>query len=255
MNLIVLDSPIHLPVTIDLILVPALFILLYTLVSILYPTGHHLPLPKTFGHRLLSAFSATVILLVCVSIAGLISYVLDDHLPRDMRKGLDTLGMSADLYLQGYKPAHLQGNIIALLGLVAGIVMAVIRLSKQPPTKRTIPLTPQQRMTPYQRMLLEQGQRQPNRPAPAKSRPAPIDTPPPPVKRRPTPVDNPPTPAKSRPTPVTTPPTPATTRSAPITARPAPVITRPTATISQRPLCYNKPLPTFEPEAVNYRPL
>ncbi|HXB10180.1 MAG TPA: hypothetical protein VNW04_23815 [Puia sp.] len=175
LNLIVLDWSLHLPVAIDLILVPALFIVLYTLISLLYPARRTVSLANSFAHRLLSAFSATILLLVCVTIAGLISYVLDDYLPRDLRKGLDTLGMSANLYLQGYKPAHLQGNIIALLGLVAGITLAIIRLKKQPAMQKTTPLTPEQRMTPYQRMLQERQQKQPNRPSPARSRPTPVN--------------------------------------------------------------------------------
>jgi len=191
-NLIFLDRSIHLPIAIDLILVPALFIIGYTLVSILYPAGRTTSVARSFTHRLGSALLAIFLLLVCVTIAGLISYMLDDYLPRDLRKGLDTMGMSADLFLQGYKPAHLQGNIIALLGLVAGIVIAATRLTRSLPARKTTPLTAEQRMTPYQRMLQERKQNQPS---------------------------------------------------------------NPTRAITRRPLCFNQPLPIFEPEAVNYRPL
>ncbi len=74
-GLVIMDIPIHLPITIDLLLVPVLFLLVYTLVILLHPRRRELP------YRLGAIFSALIIIGCCVAFGGLIAYLLQDHLP------------------------------------------------------------------------------------------------------------------------------------------------------------------------------
>src|SRR5579872_3003677 len=98
-SVIILDIPLLLPLTVDLLWVPALFILLYTLLLLVYPFGSKIPRSRQVAFRLGSALAAAFILLAFTSIGGLIAFLTQDHLPRSIHNGLESLGMNANLYL------------------------------------------------------------------------------------------------------------------------------------------------------------
>jgi hypothetical protein len=160
--LIIMDIPVRLPITIDLILVPVLFLLAYTIVILLHPRRRELP------HRLGAIFSAMIIIGCCVAFGGLIAYLLQDHLPKEVRNGLESLGINTDIYLPytAFKTIHLHGNVIALLSLTIGVAIAIGRINKAPASRKPTRLSRQQRMTPYERMLQEKHE--PARPAASK---------------------------------------------------------------------------------------
>ena len=274
-GLIIMDIPVRLPITIDLILVPVLFLLAYTLVILLHPRRRELP------HRLGAIFSALIIIGCCVAFGGLIAYLLQDHLPRQVRNGIESLGINADIYLPFtvYKTIHLHGNFIALFSLTIGVAIAIGRINKAPDSRKPTRLSRQQRMTPYERMLQEKYM--PAGPAPSKPaqpkavqpKPAqPKATQPKAVQPKPVP----PKPVPPKPIP------PKTTQPKPVQSRPAqsnqaqsnqaqskpaqsqtPQVSptllqapnRPLVATPARALCQPEPLFTLQPEAVNYRPL
>ncbi len=226
-GLIIMDIPVRLPITIDLILVPVLFLLAYTVVILLHPRRRELP------HRLGAIFSALIIIGCWVAFGGLIAYLLQDHLPKQVRNGIESLGINADIYLSytAYKTIHLHGNVIALFCLAIGVAIAIGRINKAPASGKPVRLSRQQRMTPYERMLQEKYKPAPSKPV----QPKPID--PKPVQPKPA------QPKPAQPKPVQLDPTPPRASSHSLVANTA------------RAFCQPEPLLTLQPEAVNYRPL
>ncbi len=209
-GLTVFDIPLHLPFPIDLILVPGLFVILYSVAILIYTSRSRLPLWQNLTKRLGAVLTSVFIILICVAIGALLSWLLHHYLPAQLPTGLTSLAVNADLHLPnaGYKTIPLYGDIFSLLGLVIGVVIS-IRIIRTAPRlrRRTIPLTREQRMTPYQRML-EDRQLQ---------------------DRRKEPVN-------------------LTTHK----------LRRNESSPRYEPshgLCRNNPLQSFQPEAVNYRPL
>jgi hypothetical protein len=203
-GLAIFDIPLHLPLPIDLILVPGLFLILYSVAILTYTSRSHLPVWQNLTKRLGAVFTSVFIILFCVAIGASLSWLLHHYLPAQLPTGLTSMAVNADLHLPnaGFKNIPLHGDIFSLLGLLIGIVIGIRIMGKAPRLRRrTIPLTREQRMTPYQRML-EDRQLQ---------------------HRRREPVN--PTTHKLR-------------HYEP----------------SHR-LCRSNPLPSFQPEAVNYRPL
>jgi hypothetical protein len=200
-SLTIFDIPIHLPFTIDLILVPGLFIVLYSIATLIYTSG--LPVWQHLAQRLTAVFISVFLILFCVAIGALLSWLLVDHLPGQVRNGMKSLAVNADLHLPyaGYKTLPLHGDTFSLLGLVIGIVIGIAIMKKSPRARTTYQLTPEQRMTPYQRMLRDRRN-----------------------------------------------------------GSTSPIQLNRTSSNHRRyehshGLCRSNPLPTFQPEAVNYRPL
>lgn len=156
-GLVVFDIPIHLPVTIDLILVPALFFLVYAVVILLYPSRRSVTTWRETFPRLGAALTGALILFFAAAAGGFISYLVQDYLPRNVRNGIDSLGITADISLpfSAYKTIHLPGNIITLAGLIIGLAICIAKVGKTPGAKKVAPLTREQRMTPYERMQRE----------------------------------------------------------------------------------------------------
>jgi hypothetical protein len=219
-SLIIMDISVRLPMTIDLILLPAFFILIYAMVILLYPFRTGIPRWRELRHRLSALFSSLIIILCCIASGGLLSWLLQGHLPGTVQKGMESLGMNADIGLPfaAYKSVHLHGNIIPLICMTIGVLIAIGKINRAPAITRPTRLTREQKMTPYKRMLRERSAiATPSRPAQPK-------------------------PALNH--------TAAATHSRPIAAaRPA------TTNTHLRPACYPEPRPSLQPEAVNYRPL
>jgi hypothetical protein len=159
-GLIIFDIPVHLPVAIDLILLPALFFLFYAVVILLYPSRHSVTTWRETIPRLGAALAGLFIFLLAAASGGFISYLVRDRLPKNVRNGIDSLGITADISLpfSACKTIHLPGNIITLIGLIIGFALCVVKISRTPGTKNMAPLTREQRMTPYERMQREKKQ-------------------------------------------------------------------------------------------------
>lgn len=212
-GLTVLDIPVQLHFTIDLILVPCLFIVAYFVVILVESIVRRVPVGYELVHRLSAVFTGAFFLLLCLTTGGLLAYAAQTWLPPHILKSLASLGMSADLNT-GFGPVHLRGNLISLLTLVIGLVFFVSRVKKAPETKRTVQLTREQRMTPYQRMLQER--REQEKPIAPRQRTAPVE------KK--------------------------------VTGQQRPQA-KPRPASPSRLHCNNQPLPSLQPEAVNYRPM
>lgn len=217
-NLFIQDVTVPMPV-IDLILVPGLFILIYLLVILTYRGSLGGYVWKEIAQRFWAVFSGLLILLFCVAVGGLIAYLVQDHLPQNVRVGADSLGATTEINLphSGYKTVHLQGNAIVLICFVVGVVLCIGRIKRAPVIRRTVKLTREQRMTPYQRMLREKRYQGATTP------------------------DRPPTDYRS--------PSPSTDYGSPSFDK------RSSPGNRSSSLCHIQPLRTIEPEAVNYRPL
>jgi hypothetical protein len=186
--------------------------------------------------------AGSFLLLFCTAAGYLLADLLQDHLPREIRNGIDSLGINADIALpfSSYKPIHLRGDIISLLCLIIGIALFIRKINRKPNIKKSTPLTREQRMTPYERMLRE--------------RKAQGTTPPP--DRQSTRQTTRQTTRQPRQQ-STQQPTQRPTRQ--ITPQPAPPSTRQPApknpATKTKTLCHNEPLLTLEPEAVGYMPM
>jgi len=157
-SLTILDIPVHMPVRVDLILVPGLFILSYLVVILLYPSRSGISSWRRAIQRVGALFAGVFALSFCMASGALISYLSREHLPRPIRNGIESLGINANIHLPyaGYEDIHLRGNIILLACFIIGIAICIRQIRRAPGTrKKEVRLTSEQRMTPYERMLRE----------------------------------------------------------------------------------------------------
>jgi hypothetical protein len=241
----IFDIPVRLPFPIDLILVPALFIILYSTAILIFSrapassapasparasSASGSPAPASpaparwqiLAHHFKAVVASTLLILVSVAIGGLISFLVRDHLPAQVRNSITSLAVNADLHLPyaGYTTIPFRGDVFSFLGLTVALVIGIRILNKTPRIKVRNRLTREQLMTPYQRMLLERRYGTPRQPAPLSTRP-----------RQPEPL-NP-----------------------PLSQPPRRNGTSPRHYEPSHGLCRNEPLLTLQPEAVNFRPL
>ena len=239
-SLIIFDIPIHLPVTIDVILVAALFFLVYAAVILVFPSGRGGTTWRQTIPRLGSVLAGWFFFFFAAASTGLISYLVHDHLPRNIRNGIDSLGIAADISLPFSGAIHLPGNVITLLGLIIGFAIVVAKIGTTPGQRKTAPLTREQRMTPYERMQREKKIAATGRqPASALKQPAATSKQSASVK-----------PATAAPK------TSARQTSTKQNSRKQDTVKQSNARPgTAKPLCQNQPLHTLEPEAVAYMPM
>ncbi|HEY8897483.1 MAG TPA: hypothetical protein VIM79_21810 [Niastella sp.] len=146
-SLVFLDIPIQLPVTIDMILVPALFLLVYPVVILFFPSR------RQMLYRVRAAFTGLFVLLICMIAGGVIYYFAQDHLSQSVRNGINSMGMIADIHLpyRGYETIPVRGSLVIMVCFIIGMFIFIRKLRKEPAAQ----LTREQRMTPYERMLQE----------------------------------------------------------------------------------------------------
>lgn len=156
-SLIFLDIPIQLQVTINLILVGGIFFFIYPLVVLLYPSRPGLPSWRQAVQRVRNVFAGFITLLCCMLAGGLIYYLVQEQLPENVRNGINSLGINADLHFPylGLGTIHLRGSLILLVCFIIGITICIRKIRKEPGKQKTARLTREQRMTPYQRMMQE----------------------------------------------------------------------------------------------------
>ena len=148
-DLVFLDIPLHLPVAIDLILAPALFLLVYPVVVMLWGW-------PSFGQvmqRVRAAFTGLFVILFCMLSGAFIYFMVQDHLSTQVRNGINSLGIIADIQIAypGQETIYLRGSLVLLVCFLIGLLICIRKIRKEPRAG----LTREQRMTPYERMLQE----------------------------------------------------------------------------------------------------
>ena len=171
-SLVFLDIPIRLPVAIDLVLVLGLFFLIYPVVILVYPSRPGIPSWRQAIQRARSAFVGVVALLFCVLSGGLIYYLVQDYLPRNVQTGINSFGINADIHLPypGYETIHLRGSTVLLVFFVIGMWICLRKIRKEPGMQKAGQLTREQRMTPYERMMQEKRMQEKQGTKPATNR-------------------------------------------------------------------------------------
>lgn len=155
-SLVFLDIPIAAPFTIDLLLVTGLFLLIYPLVILFYPSRPGIPSWRQAILRARNAFVGLFALLFCMLAGGYIYYLVKDQLPLQVRNGIDSMGINADIHLpyRGFENIPLRGSLVLFVCFVIGLIICIRKIRKEPGTQ-TSRLTREQRMTPYERMIQE----------------------------------------------------------------------------------------------------
>lgn len=156
-SFVFLDIPIDLPFTIDLVLAPALFLLIYPVVVAVYPSRPGIPAWQQATKRMRSAFVGLLVLLISVLAGGLMYYLVQEYFSRRVRNGINSLGINADIHLAypGYENIHLRGSTIIMVCAMTGMWICIRKIKKEPGQQHAGQLTPEQRMTPYKRMIQE----------------------------------------------------------------------------------------------------
>jgi hypothetical protein len=156
-GLTILDIPIHLPFPVDLLLVPGLFIVIYSITVLIAASRTHLPAGNMLASRLRAIAFSVIIILLFVAVGSLVSWLVRGYLPAQMRNNIASFAVSADFHFQGARQPNIdfRGDVFSFLGLIIAMVVSIRILSKKPAVQQRFRLTREQRMTPYQRMLLE----------------------------------------------------------------------------------------------------
>jgi hypothetical protein len=137
-SFVFLEIPVQLPFTIDLLLAPALFLVVYSVITLFNL------------YRIKAALTGLFALLFCTLAGGVIYYFLQDHLSVPVRNAINTLGINIDIH-SPYKDFQLRGSMIVFACFVIGLIIFFRKVRKAPPVR----LTREQRITPYERMLRE----------------------------------------------------------------------------------------------------
>lgn len=140
--IVFLDIPVHLPFTIDILPVSGLFCLFYPIILFAYPSLNKQSPPKNPGRRLCAVFAGLSAILCCLLAGGWAYYLIEDHLPRQVRNGINSFGINADIYIPypGHEIIHLRGSMILLLCFYLGMRIFLRKVNKEPAAKWT-PIT------------------------------------------------------------------------------------------------------------------
>jgi hypothetical protein len=150
---IFLDIPIQLPVSIDLILAPALFFLIYPLVVLFYPSPQGMFSLRYTWHKVSGAFVGFIAILFFMLLGSGIYSLIESKLTTQMQTGLNSLGINAAVHLAYPKQQtiNLQGGLLLFICFAIGMFIFIRKIRKEPARG----LTREQRMSPYERMLQE----------------------------------------------------------------------------------------------------
>jgi len=158
--IVFLDIPMHLPVTVDLIPVLGLFLVLYPMVVLIYPSRQVGSAWREAVQRTGAVIGGLIVWSLWLLAGGAIFYLVRDHLTREVRNGIDSFGINADIYIPypGHETIQLRGGMILLVFGVIGMYFFA-RIVSSPLNKSHARsqggLTREQRMSPYERMKLE----------------------------------------------------------------------------------------------------
>jgi hypothetical protein len=117
-----LDIPVRAPVPIDWIPVGLIFIFFYSIVYLPRRAHRDAAMKREMQKKLWGLLCRWCFLLVCILAAGGLFYELSDYLPKQVRNGIDSFGIRADLVLPypSDERVHLQGSMIMLVFCIIG---------------------------------------------------------------------------------------------------------------------------------------
>jgi hypothetical protein len=151
--IVFLDIPLPLP-NIDWIPVSFLFVFFYGLViSPELANRGQAPGPLR-RKKIWGAITGWWLLLLCILAGGGLYYLVQDHLPRQVRNGIDSFGIRADITLPypSGDLVHLHGSMLLLLCTVIGFRMLLKKTALPPevrlapaPVRTPAPVTPKSR--------------------------------------------------------------------------------------------------------------
>jgi hypothetical protein len=120
--IVFLDIPVRAPVPIDWIPVGLIFIFFYSLVYLPRRAHRDAAMKREMQKKLWGLLGRWLFLLVCILVAGGLFYELSDYLPKQVRNGIDSFGIRADLVLPypSDERVHLQGSMIMLVFCIIG---------------------------------------------------------------------------------------------------------------------------------------
>ena len=121
--IVFLDIPLPLPI-IDILPVAGIFALLYLLVNIIYGALSTEPVLPAPGKRLRIVLRGAIGLLCWILAPAALFYCTQSFLPREVRNGINSFGLDADVYIPyPEQPVlHLQGSMLLLICFSIGIL-------------------------------------------------------------------------------------------------------------------------------------
>jgi hypothetical protein len=144
--IVFLDIPVPAPVPIDWIPVGLIFIFFYAIVYLPRGTRRDAAMKREMQKKLWGLLTRWCLLLVCILAGGGLFYELSDYLPKQVRNGIDSFGIRADLVLPypSDERVHLQGSMIILVFCIIGWRLLVKKAEMPAPVALAPQGTPQQ---------------------------------------------------------------------------------------------------------------
>jgi hypothetical protein len=129
--IVFLDIPLRTPFTIDWVPVGFIFIFFYVIVT--SPRGETRA-KEEFRKKSWAVLGRWWLLLVCLLTSGGLYSWLSDYLPKQVRNGIDSFGVRADLILPypSEETVHLQGGMIMLVFFIIGWRLLVKKAALAP---------------------------------------------------------------------------------------------------------------------------
>lgn len=126
--IVFLDIPVHLPVIIDLPVI-GLFFFFYWILLISYPSRYGASTWRQLRKRLWNLFTGVLAILLCVATGGGIYYLSYGLMSRELRNGIDSFGIQADIYtpIPDHPIIHLRGSMILLICTFIGVRIFIKR--------------------------------------------------------------------------------------------------------------------------------
>jgi hypothetical protein len=117
-----LDIPVRTPVPIDWIPVGLIFIFFYSIVYLPRRSQRDAAMKREMRKKLWGLLNRWWLLLVCILIPGALYNEFSDYLPKQVRNGIDSFGIRADLILPypSDERVHLQGSMIMFVFCIIG---------------------------------------------------------------------------------------------------------------------------------------
>ena len=120
--LVFFDIPVPLPVIIDLPVI-GLFFFFYWILLLSYPSRYGAATWPELRKRLWRQFTGAFVLLLCLAAGGGIYYLSSGLMSRQVRNGIDSFGIQADIYtpIPDHEIIHLRGSMILLVCFFIGM--------------------------------------------------------------------------------------------------------------------------------------
>jgi len=166
--IVFLDIPVPAPVPIDWIPVGLIFIFFYAIVYLPRGTHRDAAMKREMQKKLWGLLTRWCLLLVCILAGGGLFYELSDYLPKQVRNGIDSFGIRADLVLPypSDERVHLQGSMIMLVFCIIGWRLFVKKAEVPAPADTAQQGTSQQKPQQIPQQISREVPQQPPRQIP-----------------------------------------------------------------------------------------